>query len=395
VLTPDQLRTRVRNLEADNVEVTRSTRDTDKFGEAICAFANDLPNRRDVGILVIGINDDGSCAGIDVTDELLKNLSSIRSDGNLHPFPTMSVRKDEIDKCPVAVVEVEPSDNPPVRYRGRAWVRVGPTKRLATGEDERRLTEKRRWGNLPFDQHPVRGATVEDLDLSRFHEEYLPSAVPVDVLEQNRRTQTEQMAALRLLNQDGVPTVLAILLLGKDARRWFPGAYVQFVRFDGDNITDPVKDQKEIAGPLSVSLRQLDEILVVHISTAADSSGGREIRHPDYPILALQEFIRNAVIHRNYEGTNAPIKIYWYANRIEIISPGGPFGQVSPETFGKPNVVDYRNPGIAEAVKNLGFAQRFGLGIPRAQAELARNGNPPAEFQVEPNSVLVTVRKRQ
>jgi ATP-dependent DNA helicase RecG len=142
-------------------------------------------------------------------------------------------------------------------------------------------------------------------------------------------------------------------------------------------------------------LRQVDEILTAHISTAADSSEGRELRYPDYPILALQELARNAIIHRNYEGTNAPIKIYWYTDRIEIMSPGGPFGQVKVENFGQPNVVDYRNPAIAEAVRNLGYAQRFGLGIPRAQAELSRNGNPPAKFEVRAESVLVVVEKRQ
>ena len=395
MLTVDELRDRIANAEADNVEVTRSTKDTDKFGEAICAFANDLPNRGETGVLILGINNDGSCANVAIDDDLLKNLAAIRSDGNIHPFPTMSVRAEVIDTCKVAVVEVEPSDNPPVRYRGRVWVRVGPTKRIATGEEEHRLTEKRRWGNLPFDQHSVPGATVSDLDLLRFREEYLPSAVPPDVLEKNERSELDQLKALRLLTPENTPTTLAVLLLGKDPRRWFPGAYIQFVRYDGTRITDPVKDQKEISGPLAMVLRQVDEILTAHISTAADSSEGRELRYPDYPILALQELARNAIIHRNYEGTNAPIKIYWYTDRIEIMSPGGPFGQVKVENFGQPNVVDYRNPAIAEAVRNLGYAQRFGLGIPRAQAELSRNGNPPAKFEVRAESVLVVVEKRQ
>ncbi len=395
MLNVDELRARIRNAEADNVELTRSTKDTDKFSEAICAFANDLPNRRETGVLILGIDNNGTCANIIVNDELLRNLAAIRSDGNIHPFPTISVRSEVIDACKVAVVEVEPSDNPPVRYRGRVWVRVGPTKRIATGEEERRLTEKRRWGNLPFDQHSVPGAALADLDLLRFREEYLSSAIPPDILEQNRRDEQDQLQALRLLTRDNSPTTLAVLLLGKDPRQWFPGAYIQFVRYDGTSVTDPVKDQKEISGPLAMVLRQVDDIFAAHISIAADSTEGREIRYPDYPILALQELARNAVIHRTYEGTNAPIKVYWYSDRIEIISPGGPFGQVNIDNFGQPNVVDYRNPAIAEAVKNLGYAQRFGLGIPRAQAELARNGNPPATFEVRPESVLVTVRKRQ
>ncbi len=395
MLTIDQLRERIANLERDNVEVTRSTTDTDKFGEAICAFANDLPNRREAGVLVLGINNDGSCANVEIDDNILRNLAAIRSDGNLQPFPTMSVRAEIIDDCKIAVVEAEPSDNPPVRYRGRVWVRVGPTRRIATGEEERRLTEKRRWGYLSFDQHSVAGATIEDLDLLRFREEYLPSAIPPDVLEKNERDNLEQLRALRLLTRENTPTTLAILLLGKDVRTWFPGAYIQFVRYDGTHITDPIKDQKEIAGPLAIVLRQVDEVLTAHISTAADSTEGRELRFPDYPILALQELVRNAIIHRTYEGTNAPIKIFWYADRIEIISPGGPYGQVNVENFGAPNVVDYRNPAIAEAVRNLGYAQRFGLGIPRARAELSRNENPPAKFEVRPESVLVIVEKRQ
>jgi ATP-dependent DNA helicase RecG len=390
----EQLRELIRNVEADNVEVTRSTHDTDKFGEAICAFANDLPNRRDAGALIIGIEKDGSCARIAVTDQLLQNLSSIRRDGNMHPFPVMSVRKADIDGCPVAIVEVQPSENPPVRYKGRVWVRVGPTRRIATGEEEHRLTEKRRWGNLPFDQHAVAGAKIQDLDLLRFREEYLPSAVPPDVMEQNQRSETDQMAALRLIYPDGTVTVLALLLLGKDARHWFPGAYIQFARFDGLAITDAVKDQKEVSGPLAVLLRQIDETLAAHISIAANSSSGREVQQPDYPMLALQELVRNAVIHRTYEASNAPIKVFWYSDRIEIASPGGPFGLVNIENFGQPNVVDYRNPGIAEAVKNLGFAQRFGLGIARARAELSRNGNPPLQLQVMANSVLALVKKR-
>ena len=47
-----------------------------------------------------------------------------------------------------------------------------------------------------------------------------------------------------------------------------------------------------------------------------------------------------------------------------------------------------------EAMKALGYVQRFGLGIPIARRELQKNGNPPPEFTVEPTSVLVTVRPR-
>jgi ATP-dependent DNA helicase RecG len=103
---------------------------------------------------------------------------------------------------------------------------------------------------------------------------------------------------------------------------------------------------------------------------------------------------RNAILHRTYEGTNAPVRINWFSDRIEIHSPGGPFGQVTKENFGQPGVTDYRNPHLAEAMRVLGYVQRFGLGIQIARQMLADNGNPPPEFDVEQNFILALVRRR-
>ena len=85
----------------------------------------------------------------------------------------------------------------------------------------------------------------------------------------------------------------------------------------------------------------------------------------------------NAIMHRDYE-TNAPIQFYEYDDRIEIQNPGGLYGKVSPENF--PNVSDYRNPFIAEAMKILGYVNRFSRGVYRVQKELTENGNDKAEF---------------
>ena len=66
---------------------TISTKDTDKFAKAICAFANDLSNKKLPGYLLIGVCDDGSLNGLKATDELLRNLAGLRSDGNIQPKP--------------------------------------------------------------------------------------------------------------------------------------------------------------------------------------------------------------------------------------------------------------------------------------------------------------------
>ena len=142
-------------------------------------------------------------------------------------------------------------------------------------------------------------------------------------------------------------------------------------------------------------MNELDEILKINIQAAVDfTSGPTEVRNPDYPLAALQQIARNAILHRAYENTNAPVRLYWYRDRVEIQNPGGPYGQVTRSNFGQPGACDYRNPNLAVVMKDLGYVQRFGMGIAIARQEMSKNGNPPPEFQVEDSHIAVILRRR-
>lgn len=394
MLSDEKLIRLIEGGESDHVEFTGAANDPDKFRQAICAFANDLSGNERPGILFIGIDDKGKCANLSIDDALLSQLGGLRSDGKILPFPSMEVAKKNLRGCEVAVIQVKPSDNPPVKMDGRCWIRTGPRRAQASPEEERRLTEKRRWGNVSYDMQGVAGATVEnDLDVQRFQNEYLPAAVSPEVLAENRRDERDQMKALRLVTRDGTPTVTAILMLGKNPHDWFPGAYVQFVRYDGDEVPAPVLDQVKLIGPLSDQLREADRLLKRHISTALDTEGDRHVEKPDYPFIALRELVRNAVVHRNYENSHTPVRVTWLNSHIQISSPGSVYGAVTKQNFGTPDATSYRNPSIAEAMKNQGFMERFGMGIPLARQALAENGNPPPEFDVQDTFVFATIRK--
>jgi ATP-dependent DNA helicase RecG len=383
------------DLESDRIERKASTADGKKIRQAICAFANDLANHQKPGVLFVGVNDDGSCANLAIDDALLLNLAGIRSEGKILPFPVLQVNKRIINNCELAVVIVEPSDAPPVRFEGRTYIRVGPRRATATPEEERRLNEKRRARDLPFDLRPFISATLDDLDLENFQHEYLTSALAPEVLAENQRSLLQKLISLRFATPEpnSAPTSLGILVAGKEPRQFIPGFYLQFVRFDGTELTDPIRDQKDIGGSLVTLLRYTDEVLQANISIATDITAQPiEIKHPDYPIVALQQLVRNAVMHRSYEETNAPVRVYWFNDRIEIQNPGGLFGQMNRQNFGQ-GVTDYRNPHLAEAMKTLGYVQRFGIGIPTAQKELAKNGNPLAEFIIEESYISVVIRR--
>jgi ATP-dependent DNA helicase RecG len=287
-------------------------------------------------------------------------LSQMHSDGNILPPPSIVVQKRALKECEMAVVTVMPSQNPPVRYQGRVWIRVGPSVQEASLEQERQLAERRKGRDIPFDSRPAEWAALEELDLGFFRTQYLPLAIAADVLEQNQRSADQQLASLRFI-RDGLPTFGALLGIGKDPLRWVPGASVQFLRIGGTSLTGPIRDEKRLSGPLHEILRQLEELLQVNVQASADpSSSDRDFPQPDYPIAALRQFTRNALMHRNYEGSNAPTRVYWFDDRIEISNPGGLFGQVTQENFGKgdnglsqpPNRRSHENPGIRPAVRD-------------------------------------------
>lgn len=396
MLSPTEIRDLAVNLESHRVERKRSYADVERVREAVCAFANDLPGEGVPGVVLIGLNDDGSHPGLPVTDELLLKLGDLRSDGNISPMPSLQVYRVELSPgAAVAVVEVEPASAPPVRVRGRTWVRIGPRRGLATPDEERRLSERRVANTRSFDAEPCLGSSSEDLDLDAFRNTYLPAVVAADVLAENQRSLYTQLASLRMFDDaTASPTHAGLLALGREPLRWMPGAYLQYVRVDGTDKADPVVDHRELRGNLLQLKLHLELLLPSQIRIARVPDEG--LRHkdvPDYPVAAVREAVLNAMMHRAYTATNAPILLYWFIDRVEVLSPGGLYGRVTAENFG--NGSDYRNPVVAEAMKGLRFVERFGLGIGRMRRAMADNGNPPPEFGFEPGSVLVTLRRRE
>jgi ATP-dependent DNA helicase RecG len=362
-----------------------------KVREAVCAFANDVAGHARPGVVFIGVHDDGTpVADFLVTDELLRTIADMKSDGNIVPPPTLIVEKRHLHNADVAVVTVWPSDSPPVRYKGRIHLRWGPRRGLASAQDERILNERRRHHNRPFDVQPIRNATLNDLNRLRFEQEYLPQLVAPDVLAANDRSYEQKLAATKMIvsEENPTPTVLGLLVIGNAPEHWLPCTFTQFLRLGGNDLTATVLDEEVINGTLADQIRRIEEKLVAHnIRSIRFSDVDREQRFEEFPMDALRQIVRNAYMHRSYEATNAPIRVYWFDNRIEIHSPGGPFGTVTIENFGHLGITDYRNPNIAESLRALGYVQRFGAGISIARKALGDR----LTFAVQQGLVTATI----
>jgi ATP-dependent DNA helicase RecG len=393
MLSPDFVQTLLSSLESDSVERTASTNNTDKFAQAICAFGNDYPNHRLPGYLIVGANDDGSLSGLSVSDELLRNLAAIRADGNVLPPPAMTVERVVMNSGDeVAVVVVQPSTVPPIRYKGRVYIRVGPRKGIANEQEERILSERRASLVTSFDAQPVRESSVTDLTM-RLFDEYRLQTVDADTVAANHRTTEEKLASLRCYDLTAnAPTVAGILLFGSNPRYFLPGSYVQFLKFSGTTLTDRPDDEIEVSGDLRTVVETMRQKIIGHNhSASAQGNGFRDDSLPEYPEWAMRELFHNALIHRDYH-SNTPVRFYWFADRIEIQSPGGLYGEVTQTTLTRRS--SYRNPVLAEAMKSMGYVNRYGYGIQRAQSLLQANGNPPPDFEIDDRVFLVTIRRR-
>ncbi len=395
MLSNQELLTMLSDLESDRVERTVSQNNTDKFSEAICAFSNDFPNHKSPGYLIIGAEDKtGKVVEETISDKLLKDLAAIRNNGQILPQPSITVQKYVLPEGELAVVQVFPSPFPPVRYKGKVWIRTGPSKAVANDAEELRLSEKRTANVRSFDTSPAFTSTLSDINIELFKLTYLPNAIDAETLAVNHREIKQQLASLRLYDLAyDCPTYAGILVLGNNPKYYMQGNYVQYVQFAETAMDSDILNEHEFSGDLLSIMRQLDSFVQNNIEQrSVRVSHLKESMIKTYPSRAIRELLNNAVMHRNYEA-NAPVKFYEFSDRIEIINPGGLYGSARPDNF--PNQNDYRNPIVAEALKIMGYVNKFNRGIAIAQSELKTNGNPPAEFIFnEPLHFGVTIYKQ-
>ena len=233
-----------------------------------------------------------------------------------------------------------------------------------------------------FDTRPCREATIDDIDIDTIVKEYLPKAIDAEALTADSRPLKEQLASLRLFNmQWDCPTYAALIMFGNNPRYFMQGDYIQFVRFRGNDNGGEILNERRFEGCLYKVLPQLENFIRDGIVTKrpVPISILREKDVRNYPYKVLRELMMNAIMHRDYQA-NMPTRLYQYDHHIEIMNPGGLYGQARPENF--PHVNDYRNSVVAEMMKNLNYVNMFNHGVSEVQDLLKENQSPVAEFNV-------------
>ena len=201
----DELRDLLRGPENEFVERKAGFDEAGSTGalRTVCAFANDYPERGKPGVIFVGADDkDGKPVARSVGEELLNQLAGLGRDPKFSAPLVLLPTRVSCDGGEAAALQVAPSDSPPIKFRQRAYVRVGAGTQAATFDQERRLSEMRPRRNPPFDVSPFPQARLDDLNLSFFREEYLPATVDAETLLANDRAITAQLAAAKMIARD-------------------------------------------------------------------------------------------------------------------------------------------------------------------------------------------------
>ncbi|MFQ6055565.1 MAG: RNA-binding domain-containing protein, partial [Methanosarcinales archaeon] len=348
--------------------------------ETIGAFANTKG-----GIVLIGVSDNGTIHGVQLSRETLVNWANQISQST-EPTVIPDIDTIQVDGKTIVIIRIDEFPIKPVSVRGRCFKRVKNSNRLMTpkGIAEMHLyTTGRSWDALPVDD-----ASMDDIDFEKVRE-YIKKANATGRRKINK-TEDEHTVLEKLeLIKDGKPTWASILLFGKNPQRFCILATIHCGRFKTDTI---IVDDRMIEGTI---LEQIDEAMDfirknINVKFVITGRPQRE-EIWDYPLDALREAVINAVCHRDYTDSS-DIQIRIYDDQLMVWSPSPlPFG-ISLEDLRKPHKSVPRNKLIASVFFDLGLIEKWGSGIKRMIDECKKAGLPEPEL-VEYQGFRVIFRK--
>lgn len=353
--------------ESETIELKRIA--TDEIKKEIVAFANTNGGR-----LYVGVDDDGSVAGLEDADGTALQISnmvrdSIKPDvsGFVH-YETQMTNGREI-----LMVEIQKGTNRPYYIAKKGlrpdgvYVRQGFSSVPASDDSIRRM---------------IRESDGERFEDMRSLEQNLTfTEAKAEFEKRNVQFEAPQMRSLGLVSDDGVYTNLA-LLLSDECRHTMKIAVLD----DENRLT--FKDRKECTGSIFHQMNEAFKYIDMCNRTSSTFEGLYRIDTRDYPREAIRETLLNCIVHREY-GIQASTLISIFPNRIEFVSIGGLAAGVSLRDL-ELGVSVCRNPKLANVFYRLELIEAYGTGIRRTMDSYREYGMKPI-IETSPNAFKVTL----
>jgi ATP-dependent DNA helicase RecG len=339
----------------------KNVTNTDSLSAEMVAFCNGTG-----GKMLIGVDDDGSITGLTSDDiHRLNQLVSNSASQSVQPAINPTTENIKTNSGLVMVVEIPAGINKPYQDKnGIFWVKNGADKRRATSREEiQRLFQKS--SLLHADEIPVQGATVACLDLDYFRDFFQKRFG--ESLDKQKLPLPNILDNMNLL-KDGFLTVGGVLLFAKTPQFKLPAFIVKAGAFDSTDLsTTRYNDSRDITGKLADVFQQAVGFILSNLHHIQEEQGINSVGVPEIPRESIEEIVSNALIHRDYF-ISAPVRIFVFRNRVEIINPGHLPNNLTVQNIksGNSNV---RNTTLASFANHLLPYRGYGSGIIRALAK--------------------------
>jgi ATP-dependent DNA helicase RecG len=356
-ITQNTLQQLISQGENSQVEFKSAAVRPEAVAREITAFAN-----YQGGILLIGVEDDGTISGVSKPnlEEWLANITR----HNIIPALNLQTEAIEMQGKTVFAVKIPKGvDKPYQTIDGKYWIRVGSTNRTATKEELSRLFQQA--GLVHFDIAPIANTSLKDLDLNtigNYYQTYYD--IPFTDLETTEQENILYNADIFTQHEEQtVTTVGGLLLFGKQPQRRLPQAAITFAVFKGTDITAELIDKKEITGTLPELIDKTVSLVQLFLPVSSSIEGNQRKENILIPHKVVREAIVNAVAHRDYSISQRKITVYLFQDRLEITSPGNLPNTLTLDKIRYGNSAP-RNIFLVKYLDNLRYFDGLGRGIP-------------------------------
>jgi len=381
------------NGESSTIEFKRDDIAPHDAAKAMVALANARGGR-----LLLGVEDDGSVTGL-ARPDIDEWVVTIGRDKIRPPLvPIVELVRDVRPGRDVAVVTIDPGYTVHARWHNGAltyYLRVGRQSRQASTEEQGRLQQQR--GDVRAELRPVPGLPAGRLDrqrLTHYFSAIRQQPVPEDDAGWERLLLNTDFAVQGV--QGPVASLAGAVLFAEDIGRLLPFAGVDCAAVPGRVKDYAVRERLTVRAPIAPlpgDLGRVDPSLIEQVlafvrrntaPTATVGDDGRRVERPSYPDNVVRETVVNAVVHRDYSLTATDVEVTIYDDRLEVVSPGRLPNGVTPDAM-RDGVRASRNQLLKDTMRDLGFVDHMGLGVPRKIiAGMKRhNGTEPDLLEME------------
>lgn len=370
----------------------------EKVIHTICAFANDL-NNWGGGYIIIGIDEfEGQPVlppeglHINQLDKIQGEVLTLAYQVLPNYFPI--IQPYLLQGKHIIVIWCPAGDNRPytapiaqgIKAQRYPYIRFGSRSIIAKDGNLKRLQEL--GARIPFDDRVNGQAKISNLDLGLI-QAYLYE-VKSDLLVESRKISAEalgrQMHIFKGPDESLRPVNAGILFFCKEPEKFISRSWIELVwhkGFTGKNFTE-----KYFKGPVHYQLRAVLDFIqnnIIQEFVVKNPDKAEATRYYNYPFIALEEVLSNAVCHKSYE-LGSPIEVQIWPDKIEVLSYPGPVPPVDSQIIQQQKRIvarEYRNRRIGDFLKELKLTEGRGTGFPAIYHAMEQNDSPEPIFETD------------